>query len=456
LINDKELIELNFPILYEYAKGIQLNFESTLSLIILGESLIKFGEYDKGKIIILDLISPELNHNSLENQSEVLYSFGRSFIRLNEFKIALKYYYKSIIKTRGIKSVKQRTNILIEIINSLNEFLNFNISKLIINLIVKETRLIEISSDRSRLILSISEIITKIDDLKFIKIQFSKIELLTINIESSFYRFKTLTTISKNLYEIGNVEESRGLLNKSLLLSIKLEPKTLRIIEELRVAQLFNFIGDREISKNIILECIKNSYEIENLNDKFSTIINLSSLVILENEIEAGKKLISDSMNIAKELDDEFTLSWTLSNYIESIPTSIYGVVNLYFPQILTITLQMKISENRKNVLQSFSKAISQYSSLSVYSLFESALVSNTDIYDTVKSYAEPYRQINWEDSKSKDLFSYYVRSFDWVHFDLEFAKKGAFDFIKSLARLGKIEEAIESAKMMDIFSDLE
>jgi hypothetical protein len=60
-------------------------------------------------------------------------------------------------------------------------------------------------------------------------------------------------------------------------------------------------------------------------------------------------------------------------------------------------------------------------------------------------------RTINWEESKSNDLFSYYIRSFNWVPFDGEFSKKGAYDIISSLARLGKIEEAIESARIMGI-----
>ena len=57
------------------------------------------------------------------------------------------------------------------------------------------------------------------------------------------------------------------------------------------------------------------------------------------------------------------------------------------------------------------------------------------------------YHNIHWEEPKSQDLFSYYIRSFGWVPYDGEFAKKGAYDVISTLAKLGKIDEALEAGR---------
>ncbi len=69
------------------------------------------------------------------------------------------------------------------------------------------------------------------------------------------------------------------------------------------------------------------------------------------------------------------------------------------------------------------------------------------DIPEVVKAYTEEYRKIRWEEPSSQDLFSYYIRSFGWVPFEGEFAKEGAYDVISTLAKLGKIEEALEAGR---------
>ena len=81
------------------------------------------------------------------------------------------------------------------------------------------------------------------------------------------------------------------------------------------------------------------------------------------------------------------------------------------------------------------------------YSFFETNHESHPDIPEVVKAYTEEYRKIRWEESKSQDLFSYYIRSFGWVPYDGEFAKEGAYDVISTLAKLGKIDEALEAAR---------
>jgi hypothetical protein len=71
-----------------------------------------------------------------------------------------------------------------------------------------------------------------------------------------------------------------------------------------------------------------------------------------------------------------------------------------------------------------------------------------------VKAYTEEYRNIRWEEPKSQDLFSYYILSFGWVPYDGEFAKKGAYDVISTLARLGKIDEALEAGRGIGMIAE--
>ena len=78
---------------------------------------------------------------------------------------------------------------------------------------------------------------------------------------------------------------------------------------------------------------------------------------------------------------------------------------------------------------------------------FETNHESHPDIPEVVKAYTEEYRNIRWEEPKSQDLFSYYTRSFGWVPYDGEFSKTGAYDVISTLARLGKIDEALEAGR---------
>ena len=153
-------------------------------------------------------------------------------------------------------------------------------------------------------------------------------------------------------------------------------------------------------------------------------------------------------MEVARGIEKPYSRSIALSSIGESVAK--LGDVDLgknLFPKILEMGYQMKVSKERKDVIQSIAKTTSTFGSTSAFSFFETNHESHPDIPDVVKAYTEEYRKIRWEEPSSQDLFSYYIRSFGWVPFEGEFAKKGAYDLISTLAKLGKIEEALEAGR---------
>jgi hypothetical protein len=123
-------------------------------------------------------------------------------------------------------------------------------------------------------------------------------------------------------------------------------------------------------------------------------------------------------------------------------------------PKILEMGYQLKVSKERRDVIQSIAKATSTFGSTSAYSFFETNHESHPDIPEVVKAYTEEYRKIRWEEPSSQDLFPYYIRSFGWVPLEGEFAKQGVYDMISTLAKLGKIEEALAGARAIGMIPE--
>jgi hypothetical protein len=124
-------------------------------------------------------------------------------------------------------------------------------------------------------------------------------------------------------------------------------------------------------------------------------------------------------------------------------------------PQILEMGYLLKVSYDRKEVIQSIAKATSTFGSTSAYSFFETNHESHPDIPEVVEAYTEEYRKIRWEEPSSQNLFSYYIRSFGWVPLEGVLAKQGVYDIISTLAKLGKIEEALEGARAIGMIPEV-
>ena len=161
-------------------------------------------------------------------------------------------------------------------------------------------------------------------------------------------------------------------------------------------------------------------------------------------------------MEVARGIERPYSRSIALSSIGESVAK--LGDVELgknLFPKILEMGYQMKVSNDRKTVIQSIAKATSTFGSTSAYSFFESNQESHPDISEVVMAYTEKYHEIRWEEPSSQDLFSYYIRSFGWVPFEGEFAKVGAYDLISTLAKLGKIEEGLEAGRGIGMIAEV-
>jgi hypothetical protein len=164
--------------------------------------------------------------------------------------------------------------------------------------------------------------------------------------------------------------------------------------------------------------------------------------------MEFGKNLIPVLVEVARGIEDSYYRSRAISSIGESVAK--LGDVEFgknLIPQILEMGYQLKVSKERKDIIQSIAKATSTFGSTSAYSFFETNHESHPDIPEVVKAYTKEYRKIRWEEPSSQDLFPYYIRSFGWVPFEGEFAKQGAYDVISTLAKLGKIEEALEAGR---------
>jgi hypothetical protein len=175
-------------------------------------------------------------------------------------------------------------------------------------------------------------------------------------------------------------------------------------------------------------------------------------------DVEFGKNLIPVLVEVARGIEDD--MFGSRSSAISSIGESVSklgesDLSNQLLPKILEIGYQVKVSKERKSVIQSIAKATSTFGSTSAYSFFETNHESHPDIPEVVKAYTEKYREIRWEEPSSQDLFSYYIRSFRWVPLEGELAKNGVYDVISTLAKLGKVKEALEGARAVGMIPEV-
>jgi hypothetical protein len=171
--------------------------------------------------------------------------------------------------------------------------------------------------------------------------------------------------------------------------------------------------------------------------------------------VDLGMNLFQEAVEVSRGIEFSFSRESAISSIGESVAKlGESDLSNQLLSQILEMGYQLKVSKERKSVLQSIAKATATFGSTTAYSFFETNHEAHPDIPEVVKAYTEEYRNIKWEEPKSQDLFSYYIRSFGWVPYDGEFAKKGAYDVISTLAKLGKIDEALEAGRGIGMIAE--
>jgi tetratricopeptide (TPR) repeat protein len=214
------------------------------------------------------------------------------------------------------------------------------------------------------------------------------------------------------------------------------------------IGESVSILGDVELGNNLFPVLLEVARGIKDSNHRSSALSSIGESVVKLGDVELGKNLFQEALEIASGIKESGYRSSAISSIGESVAK--LGDVDFgknLFLKILELGYQLKVSNERKDVIQSIAKATSTFGTTSAYSYFETNHESHPDIPEVVKAYTEKYRKIKWEETSSQELFSYYIRSFGWVPFEGEFAKQGAYDVISTLAKLGKVEEALEAGR---------
>jgi tetratricopeptide (TPR) repeat protein len=247
---------------------------------------------------------------------------------------------------------------------------------------------------------------------------------------------KLFFIIEKNVHEI-KIPEDRSLILQ-------------------RIGESIAKINDLKSSKRLIQDSLEATREIKDYYSRCISISNIGHSMIRLGDYEFGKKLFLESVEVARKIDNLIHSSIEISNNGKSLAN--LGEINLakdLFQEAIESSQKIKKYDERgKTVLKIFAESIPIYGYPSAYNFFETFHESHPDIPQVVVSYAEAYRKIDWEKPESGDLFVYYIRSFLWAPYHAEIAKKSAYDAIATLAKLGKVEEALEAAKGIGLFSE--
>ena len=116
-------------------------------------------------------------------------------------------------------------------------------------------------------------------------------------------------------------------------------------------------------------------------------------------ELGLGKIFFQEAVEVDRGIEDPYYYSRALHSIGESVAKlGESDLSNQLLPQILEMGYKLKVTEERRNVIQSIAKATATFGSTTAYSFFETNHESHPDIPEVVKAYTEEYRQINWED----------------------------------------------------------
>jgi len=157
-------------------------------------------------------------------------------------------------------------------------------------------------------------------------------------------------------------------------------------------------LGDVEFGKNLIQEAVEVARGLDDSDDRSSAISSIGESVAKLGDVEFGKNLIPVLVEVARGIEDSNDRSSSISSIGESVAK--LGDVEFgknLFPKLLEMGYQLKVSDQRKEVVKSIAKATSTFGSTSAYSFFETNHESHPDIPEVVKAYTDEYRKIQWE-----------------------------------------------------------
>jgi len=118
--------------------------------------------------------------------------------------------------------------------------------------------------------------------------------------------------------------------------------------------------------------------------------------------------------------------------------------------KILGISDNIPDYRYRAELLSKVFNALSLFPSQITFKIMEEYHESHGDIREVVLSYTESIRDIKWSLPEYNKLLSYYIRSFLWAPHG-EYAVNSANSFVGHMIQTGKLEEALEASRALEI-----
>jgi hypothetical protein len=494
-LGDVELGRSLFPALVEVARGIESSDDRSRSLSSIGESVSKLGDVELGRSLFQESVEVARGIEDSDGRSSSLSSIGESVSKLGDVELGRSLFPSLVEVARGIESSYDRSRSLRRIGESVSKLGDVELGRSLFQESVEVARGIKFSYDRSSSLSSIGESVSKLGDVELGRSLFQESVEVARGIEDSDYRSSSLRSIGESVSKLGDVELGRSLFQESVEVARGIDDSDVRSLAIGNIGESVAKFGDEDFGKNLFPELVEVARGIDNFfGVRSEALSSIGESVSKLGDVELGRSLFQEAVEVARSIEKSWFRSKALSSigksvsklgdvelglslFQEAVEVACIGdsddrgralcdivvsveklgesdTSNQLLPKILELGYQLKVSFYRKVVTLSIAKATATFGSTTAYSFFETNHDSHPDIPEVVKAYTEEYRKLRWEDSKSQDLFSYYIRSFGWVPYDGEFAKKGAYDVISTLARLGKIDEALEAGRGIGMIAE--
>jgi tetratricopeptide (TPR) repeat protein len=411
-LKNREISELYFPMIFNISLDIQYFHHRNSALCDIGLSISKLNDTDLASSLLPKLfeIVFEIEDNKILNDFSRLTEVSKN----ENSKISFKSFSHIIIDTakQNIYSISPDWNLII----SFGE--------------------------------SISRLCDPFEKLLLIK----DLIKIIITIEEIDIRCMSLLNLGQTLFNLGFPKKSKRLILIAIKISEEIDDLEFRLDVINYICKFLIKIEDFDLGKSIFPLLLKNINKFNDKNTQSKALLNIcesSSIQIYSDIMNTLSSSIVELLKDIKDYDNKIQLLSILINSFEKKSNSLYILT-----KILEDIYKIPVSEHRTELLKSIAQTTSNFGSVSSYNFFESSHNTHPDITDVVVSYTEKYREIDWEKPESEDLFVYYIRSFLWAPYDAEFAKKSAYDAIGTLAKLGKVEEALEAASGIGVFSE--
>ena len=412
----------------------------------IAESLCQKGELEKGQSFFFKAIEASHNIKKPFSICDALRNIAISVIKIGDVNLGRSILPLLVKLASGINdSTSSALNNSIEILcYSITKLKNIDLYNNLIPYLMDLSSSIENSRFRVDSLCSIGELISEYGNNTLSCSLLIEAVVLVREMRDFFDRYRLLIKIGDLIYKLGDMELGLKLVTALVEVVRGIEDFDHRSEVLSRIGESVCKLGDLELGRNLFQEAIEVAHDI-----KFSETRSYAFCSIGESFSKIGEKHISCSLfEEALKLEDETDSekSRILSHICESLSRIMY--FDLFFkfiPIIFKFCNNLQDFEHRKNVISAIAKTTAIYSSINAYSCFESNLISHLEILDVVQAYTDEYRKINWIESKSPVLFPFYIRSFLWIPRESEFSKEGAYDIVRTMAKLGMVEEALEA-----------